>query len=148
MTDIERRMLPKVQRRLREPRSSKKPRVKEGFPPEVKREVVTRSGGMCELDFCGPIEHFHHRRPRGVGGTSVAWVNKAANCLGLAPQCHDRIEAHRTEAYVNGWLVSQHGRKRSADVHCLYRGEWVLLRDSGKPTPISSVRWDDPEVMS
>ncbi|MFE7799056.1 hypothetical protein [Nocardia sp. NPDC057440] len=108
----------------------------DGFPEPVKHIIRARSGGICELDSCGVAQVIHHRRPRGVGGTSLGWVNHAANALHLADACHLRIELHRTEAYCNGWLVSQLGDKQSADVPVLYRGRWVLLDDRGGITPI------------
>jgi hypothetical protein len=112
------------------PRAIRKPKPT-GFPASVKATIAKRSGGMCELDFCGPADHFHHRAARGRGGTSLAWVNRAANALHVALACHDRIEVHRTEAYVNGWLVSRNGTQVSARVPVLRQGVWVLLDDAG-----------------
>lgn len=149
MTNIERKMLPKVQpRKLRESRSAKKP-APQGFPASVKETVRARSGGICELDSCGAAQVLHHRRPRGAGGTSLPWVNRAANALHLSDACHtDRVEAHRHRAYVNGWLVSMLGSAKSADVPVLYRGRWVLLRDDGSVKPLEGDCWDESEVLS
>ena len=136
---IERRMLPKVQpKRLREPRTTKKPAPR-GFPASVKAIIAKRSGGMCELDFCGPADHYHHRAARGRGGTSLEWVNRAANGLHVALACHDRIEVRRTEAYVNGWLVARNGQQVSARVPVLRQGVWVLLDDEGGAREIGGV---------
>lgn len=137
---IERRMLPKVQKPLRTARPAKKP----GFTDAVKKAVDTRSKGLCERDSCGPIAQYHHRAPRGLGGTSLPWVNQATNAFGVSLACHAYIEAHRTEAYVNGWLVARNGPKRSADVPILYRGRWALLADDGSMKPI---RLDGEEVL-
>lgn len=147
--DIGRQMLPKVQKRLRQSRVAKKPSRPEGFPAKVKAIVEARSGGACELDKCGKAEVYHHRRPRGLGGTSLPWVNRPANALHLADACHvERVEAQRHLSYVNGWLVSMLGSAISADVPVLYRGQWVLLRDDGSVKPLEGDCWDESEVLS
>lgn len=141
---IQRRMLPKVQTALRKPKKAKKP----GFTDAVKKTVDIRSKGVCERDSCGPIEQYHHRAPRGLGGTSVPWVNKAANAFGVSMACHSYIEAHRMQAYVNGWLVARNGPKESAEVPIMYRGSWVLLRDEGSPQPLDGDGWDEWEALA
>lgn len=134
MSTFERRMLPKVQpRTLRKSRPAKKP----GFTDAVKKTVDTRAKGLCERDSCGPIEQYHHRAPRGLGGTSLPWVNKPANAFGVSTTCHAYIEAHRMEAYAMGWLVARNGPKESSEVPIMYRGRRVLLRDEGQPEPIA-----------
>ncbi|WP_280320127.1 hypothetical protein [Nocardia wallacei] len=122
--DIARQVLPKQQPRRSKPN-------KDGFGPRVKSLIVARSGGVCELDGCGRAEVIHHRGPRALGGTHQGWVNWAANGFHIASRCHDRIESHRTRAYVNGWLVSRLGSVVAADVPVLRRGAWVLLDDEG-----------------
>lgn len=147
---LQRRELPKVQpERLRKARAAKKPRRPEGFPAEVESLVEARSGGICELDGCGRATVHHHRRPRGNGGTSLVWVNRAANDLHLSRACHEeRVEKHRHLSYVNGWLVSLNATAVSADVPVLYRGRWVLLRDDGSVRPLEGDSWDESEVLS
>lgn len=103
-----------------------------GFPPAVRELVAERSGGVCEIPaLCRGDRgcHLHHRRPRGAGGSSLAWVNKAGNALNACLACHMHAEANRMEATANGWLVSLHAR--SACTPVLYRGERVLLGDGG-----------------
>lgn len=132
--DVVRQSWPK-----RQPRPSKPNR--DGFPKQVKQIITDRSAGMCELDFCGPAEVIHHRRPRGSGGTSLDWVNQAANGFHVSAACHDRIEGRhpawsRTQSGALGWLVDLNASRRAADVPVLYRGRWVLLRDDGSITAI------------
>jgi hypothetical protein len=127
--DIARQMWPK-----RQPRRPKPNR--DGFPERVKQDISRRSAGMCELDFCGPADHYHHRAPRGAGGTRLAWVNAAANALHVALPCHARIEAYRSTSYANGWLVARNGNSTAAEVPVLYRGRWVNLADDGSSHPI------------
>ena len=82
--------------------------------------VLDRAAGCCEM--CGRLLHdgydwlevhsFHHRQPRGMGGTSAVAANSAANLLLLCGTgtdgCHGFVEAHRTSAEEEGWLV-RHG---------------------------------------
>lgn len=115
-------------------------RIKPGFTPAAKALILARSGGICELDSCGPAEVIHHRRPRGAGGTSLAWVNQPANGLHVSRSCHDWIEGRipswsRVQSGKVGWLVSQHSDRVSADVPVLYRNRWVLLTDDGRTVP-------------
>lgn len=132
--DIARQMWPK-----RQPRRPKPNR--DGFPERVKVLIAARSGGICELDACGPAQVIHHRRPRGAGGTSVRWVNQPANGFHVSNACHDRIEGRnpewsRTASADVGWLVSQHASVRADQVPVLYRGRWVNLADDGSVHPI------------
>lgn len=117
------------------PRSKKTP--PQGFSPEVRRIVAARSGGVCEIGDCvAAAVHMHHRRPRGLGGTSVAWVNKAANCLHTCLDHHAYIENHRTQSMVQGLLISQHRKDAVAvDIPVLRRGVSVLLGDDGSIRP-------------
>lgn len=82
--------------------------------------VVDRAAGCCEM--CGRILHdgyewlethsFHHRQPRGAGGSSRQEVNSPSNILLLCgtgtDACHGFVEAHRRSAEQEGWLV-RHG---------------------------------------
>jgi hypothetical protein len=116
-------------------------------PTRAQRAVVlNRADGCCEI--CGrevmlvggrvvrPYS-IHHRRPRGMGGTSRPEINSPANLLLLCGDattpggCHTRVEANRSLAYENGWLV-----RASADpatVPVLLEGsDWHLLTDDGQ----------------
>ncbi|WP_227979938.1 hypothetical protein [Nocardia spumae] len=132
--NLVRQMLPKVQPRRPKPN-------RDGFPAAVKAIVEARSGGICERDGCGPAEVIHHRRPRGAGGTSLPWVNQAANGFHVSNACHDWIEGRdpawsRIASADVGWLVSQHSGRTASEVPVLYRGRWVNLTDDGEVHPI------------
>lgn len=85
----------------------------------TRRVVAERAGYCCEI--CGLLLHngaewvephsFHHRRPRGAGGSRDAATNTPANLLlvcGTATSgCHLRIERDRRLAFTYGWLVMQ-----------------------------------------
>lgn len=105
-----------------------------GFPPAAKAVIAERSKGICELDACGPAVHYHHRAPRGRGGTRLAWINRPANGMHLSLGCHDRIERNRADALANGWLISRNGIEMAVAVPVLYRRRWVHLTDSGEVT--------------
>lgn len=87
-----------------------------------KQLVAERAGWCCEL--CGMPLHngrawhethsFHHRLPRGMGGTSAAASRHDPHQLLLVcgtgtTGCHGLIESQRQLAYGNGWLV-RHGQ--------------------------------------
>ena len=98
------------------PVSSKK-RVDTGPDKATRLLVLDRAQGGCEL--CGVQLHdgmgwlrshsVHHRRPRGMGGSTMADTNSPANLLLLCGDgvsgCHGRVESNRTRALEHGWLV-------------------------------------------
>lgn len=99
------------------------------------REIVkSRSGGRCEL--CGSrleVAHFHHRRPRGMGGSRSNATGAASNCLVLHSGCHADIESNRQRALDNGWLVSQW--KDPATIPVKRWDGLFLLADDGTVSP-------------
>lgn len=72
---------------------------------------------------------FHHRRPRGMGGSRRSDTNLAANGLAVCDACHAYIESERDVARENGWLVRQ--TRDPIDVVVLRRGVWVFLDNNG-----------------
>lgn len=92
-----------------------------GPSASVRRKVAERAGYSCEA--CGLILYaagiqtwtsphsFHHRRPRGMGGSSDPATNSPANLLLLCGTgttgCHGLIEARRSWALEAGYLVPQ-----------------------------------------
>lgn len=106
-----------------------------GFSKKVRAVVTDRAAGRCEL--CGVTEaglQYHHRRPRGMGGSRRADTNQASNCALLCPKCHCLIESNRTEAKKRGWLVRQ--GHNPAQVPVFREGRWVLLDDHGCVVPV------------
>ena len=100
------------------------------FDDATRDLVRKRAGGRCEL--CGmslPVGHFHHRRPRAMGGTKRIEASGAANCLLLHSRCHADIESSRERALANGWLVRQSDIPASVPAK-LWRG-LTLLSDDG-----------------
>lgn len=122
----------------------------------VEQKVIARDLGACAR--CGNhVVHFdrgmawsiHHRRPRGSGGTSLAWVNEAANLIILCGSgttgCHGWVENNRREARDLGYLVPLNGIQKADEVSITHKtlglvyltddGGWVPAMEG--PTPES-----------
>ena len=50
----------------------------------ARQTVLARAGWRCERCLSLPIDHVHHRRPKGSGGTSLEWVDAPANLVAAA----------------------------------------------------------------
>lgn len=114
----------------------------------VDEKVIARDMGGCAR--CGRhVAHLerglawsiHHRRPRGAGGTSLVWVNEAANlviaCGSGVTGCHGWIESHRAEARMAGFLIPLNGVLRADEVAIRHKTlGLVLLNDEGGWTPV------------
>lgn len=113
-----------------------------GFTVQTREIVQQRAteNGLTRCERCGHAAQdlqYHHRRPRGMGGSKRAATNQASNCLLLCGECHLHVEAHRFAAIRYGHLVLQTKDPLATPVLC--RGEWVLLDNDGHtyriPTP-------------
>ena len=105
------------------------------FTEKTKRILVARCQGRCEK--CGApatVKEFHHRRPRGMGGSRREDTAQFSNALVLHSSCHRWIEMNREEAYKLGFLVPQHRLPAVVPVH-LWDG-WYLLNPDGSKTNV------------
>lgn len=100
-----------------------------GFSPLTRKQILDRSGGICEIRGTAEAEQIHHRRPRGMGSTRRPETNQAANALHACKDCHFDAEINRANAKKLGWLVPQH--RNPTEVPVLRRGLWVQLFDDG-----------------
>jgi 5-methylcytosine-specific restriction protein A len=102
----------------------------------TKRLVWERADGCCER--CGTSAgndySYHHRRPRGMGGSKLDALRTPCNIVLLCGSgttgCHGRVESQRTMALEEGWLVSQ-SVSEPGTVPLLRLGELVLLDRDG-----------------
>ena len=108
------------------------------FSESVRLLIDARAKGICEL--CGmrvTSPQYHHRRPRGIGGTKRVETGQAQNALLLHQKCHARVESNRLEAYESGWLVGQSSDPGAAPVK-LWDG-WFVLDSLGAREPVSEI---------
>lgn len=98
---------------------------------DIRETVRTRAKRKCEA--CGLSEgrmDIHHRRPRGMGGTSDPAANFPSNLVLLDRGCHSWFESHRAVALEMGWLVLQ-GHDPALVPLTLWSDRLVLLNDLG-----------------
>lgn len=102
-----------------------------GVKPLVRKQVLARAGGACELCGRGDANNVHHRRPRGMGGTRLEWVNEPPNLLFVCGSgttgCHGFLESNRLQAYEMGWLLRM-GMMADQVPFTDLAGRWWLLR--------------------
>lgn len=82
------------------------------IPDHVAVEVLFRSRGECELPECdgGALSlayAFHHRQPRGMGGTRGRDLDVAPNLMYLHDRCHERVHANPDWSRERGYIVSK-----------------------------------------
>ena len=123
----------------------RKPRKAMPGPSMLERAIVLlRAAGRCEV--CGVVlavldddkprwiaeRSFHHRQPRGSGGTRDPEANTPPRLLLLCGSavsgCHGLIESQRVMAKDNGWLVPRPTDPASVPV-ALYVGRVFLTLD-------------------
>lgn len=108
-------------------------------PGGNRRTVLARSAGLCER--CArwlaniPAD-IHHRRPRGMGGTSKPEIHQPANLLALCRDCHRWVEENRALALEQGWLISQHDTREPYEIPIYAHGSWYLVNLEWHPYDI------------
>jgi hypothetical protein len=117
-------------------RSPLKSRYRDTGPSKDTVELVLfRAGFMCEVcstglsGIRGVDYHIHHRRPRGIGGSSWPGINRASNLLAVDAFCHRDIESRRSHALETGRLVPS--TADPAFVAVLIQDHWKYLREDG-----------------
>lgn len=118
------------------------------FDAKTSAVIIVRDLGCCVR--CGAhVAHLerglawsvHHRRPRGTGGTSLVWVDAAANgvvlCGSGVDGCHGWVESNRDVARSAGFLVPLNGVLRADEVSIQHvtLGH-VYLNDEGGWSPV------------
>lgn len=101
---------------------------------EARRIILGRAGGLCERCGCRGPGEFHHRRPRGMGGSRRVDVHCPSGMVFLCRPCHRWAECNRTQALSDGWLVSQWGEPATVPI-VTFLGGRVLLSPDGSTVP-------------
>ena len=100
-----------------------------GPSQEVRETVRNRDHHRCIL--CGiPSGESHHRRPRGLGGTSLTWVNLPANLVTLCRRCHTEVESRREHYRELGFLIP-FSSDEAEMIPLTYPDRYVWLYDDG-----------------
>lgn len=107
-----------------------------GFSTRVREAILSRDGHRCVR--CGmQSTQIHHRRPRGMGGTTQQSTDEPANgvvlCGSGTTGCHGWVESHRSQAVSDGLIVSQ-GQEPATVPVLLYQGmgrAWYILDNVG-----------------
>lgn len=110
---------------------------------KVRALVFDRSGGLCEASG-RPINwewfELHHRRNKGMGGTSRPDRDEPQNLLALDPQVHNggplSVHGRRSWSEVRGYLVPKHADRPQDFPVWLHGRAWVLLLPNGRRVPI------------
>lgn len=99
------------------------------FTNDVRMVIDARAGGLCEICRVAPIEQFHHRRARGMGGTKRSSTALPSNGLGLCEGCHRWVESNRRESLRLGYLCRQ--EQEPSRVAAFINRAFVFLTDAG-----------------
>lgn len=115
---------------------AKKPARPKSVPAAVKRILLKRSGGACEVGLVcgGRAEGMDpaHREGKGTGGTDKAWSNLASNLLWACRACHDLIDNKQPARAEKLGLKVRAGVARPWEIPVLHeRFRWVLLHSNG-----------------
>jgi hypothetical protein len=118
--------------------------------PSIRPEILARANYVCELCY-GPLNQMslHHRKPRQMGGTKVAWIHDHENLLALCGSgttgCHGHVESRRRAAYDYGWLVRTGIMPHTTPFVDLRGHWWYLYKDLKLPL---SPSFDTPNPSS
>jgi hypothetical protein len=79
-------------------------RPKDTIPKNVRRMVTERDMGLCV--HCGtPAVHIHHRRLKGMGGTSAEHAHCPCDLVSVCLEHHDRAHRDRFFGLAEGLIV-------------------------------------------
>lgn len=74
------------------------------FTPDARAAILTAALHAC-VGCRRPMDEAHHRRPRGMGGTTNTLIGEPWNGLALCRRCHAWAESNRDHARTLGWLT-------------------------------------------
>ena len=106
---------------------------KTGADSKTREAIFQRAYFECEN--CGVEKHtfgfsIHHRKPRGMGGTSKKEINNPSNLILLCGSgttgCHGWVESNREKAYELGLLVKQSQNPADVIFHDMSGNKWQI----------------------
>lgn len=106
------------------------------FPVKVRMVIRRRADYRCEVcaknlgAASAATAQIHHRRARGMGGSSDPMTRNVTNGLLVCHSCHARIESEREWALDRGFLVKQGTSPATVSVR-LWNAHPVLLTHDG-----------------
>lgn len=116
-----------------------------GVPAAVKRILLARSGGTCEIGLScrgvGPVQDPAHREGKKSGGTKKPWSNSPSCLLAVCRDCHRLADGLEVRGAEFLGLKLREGVARPWEVPVKHaRLGWVLLDDGGgfRPAPDGS----------
>lgn len=112
--------------------------------PAIRAALLERSGGRCEVSGL-PLDpdtfDVHHRRNKGMGGTSRPDVHDLSNLLALDPSVHNggprSVHGRRPWSEQRGYLIPKLARYPPG-IMPVWLGmvRWVHLTDDGRYLPV------------
>lgn len=99
------------------------------------QRVRERDEYTCVLCFEQDALQTHHRRLRGIGGSTWPGINLPSNLITVCPTCHRYIHDHPAWAKQEGLIVS-HSADPARVVVRLFRHGMVTLEPNGDRTPL------------
>jgi len=86
--------------------------------PRANRQIVQgRAFRRCERCLTATLAgHHHHRRPKGLGGSSAADRHDVANLVWLDADCHRWVHDHPKAAAEAGFIVPRSSGRHPLEV--------------------------------
>lgn len=113
---------------------------------DTRRAAWERARGRCEVsgwplgEAYGDDWECHHRRNKGMGGTSRADVDALSNLLALHPRVHNggpqSVHGRRLWSQARGYLLPKDVEHPGMWPVWLLGRRWVLLGDDGLYHPL------------
>jgi hypothetical protein len=109
---------------------------------EKRPQLWVRCRGRCEVTG-RPLDYdtfdMHHRRRKGMGGTSRPDRDNIENLLALDPDVHHIVvHGYPTYSMPRGYLISTNADWPGGYPVWLHRSRWVLLGADGDYWPLPS----------
>lgn len=95
------------------------------------QKVRERDEYACVLCFVNDALQTHHRRLRGIGGSTWRGINLPSNLITVCPSCHAYIHANPKWSKQEGLIVSHFSDPAAIPLRVLRHG-WLKLTENGK----------------